>query len=213
MEPQVLVNWQCAISPDGRWALSGAYDGSVRLWDLESGQQIRQLKGHSDWVVSLAFAPGGERALTGSKDGLLIYWDLESGDPILQMSSDPNSNWSLAISPDGRTALSDAAQGSAIYWDLESGAEIRRLFRSDSTEGYGASGLAFLPDGQSAISGENDGAVIQWDLKTGQGTAPLWEARRHPHPGGDQPGWQADAHLRNERRAAPVGSGKRRAGA
>jgi WD40 repeat protein/DNA-binding SARP family transcriptional activator len=168
MEPQVLVNWQCAISPDGRWALSGAYDGSVRLWDLAGGQQIRLLSGHADWVVSLAFAPGGKRALTGSKDGALIYWDLESGEPILRMASDPNANWSLAISPDGRRALSDAARGSAIYWDLESGAEIRRLVRSDSTEAYGASGLAFLPDGQTAISGENDGAVIQWDLRTGQ---------------------------------------------
>ena len=51
MQPQVLVNWQCAISPDGLWALSGAYDGSVRLWELASGQQIRRFDGHGDWVI------------------------------------------------------------------------------------------------------------------------------------------------------------------
>jgi WD40 repeat protein/DNA-binding SARP family transcriptional activator len=167
MQPQVLVNFQCAVSPDGRWALSGAYDGSVRLWDLTSGQQIRMLKGHTDWVISLAFAPDGKKALTGSKDGSLIYWDLERSEPILRLFSAPNDNWSLAISPDGRTALSDAALGGVIYWDLERGQEIRRLVRDDETETHGVSGLAYLPDGQSAVSGGNDGYLIQWDLKTG----------------------------------------------
>lgn len=168
MQPPVLVNFQCAISPDGRWALSGAHDGSVRLWDLISGQQIRMLEGHTDWVISLAFAPDGKKALTGSKDGSLIYWDLERGEIIRRLFSAPNDNWSLAISPDGRTALSDAALGEAIYWDLESGQEIRRLVRDDETEMHGMSGLAYLPGGQSAVSGGNDGYLIQWDLKTGK---------------------------------------------
>ena len=166
MEPQVLVNWDCAISPDGRWALSGAYDGSVRLWNLANGEQIREFRGHSDWVTSLEFSPDGKNALTGSKDGWLIYWDLESGESIHHMFSSPNSNWALAISPDGSRAISDCSEGGNIYWDLENGLEIRRLERIDAMPG--ASGLAFLPDGSSAISGENDGTVIQWDLETGK---------------------------------------------
>lgn len=168
MQPQVLVNWQCEVSPDGRQALSGAYDGLVRLWDLTSGQLIYELSGHSDWVISLAFAADGKRALTGSKDGSLIYWDLERGEPLRRLFSAPNSNWSLAISPDGRTALSDTAPESAIYWDLEKGAEILRLARHDTRESQGISGVAFLPDGQSVVTGENDGALIQWNLKTGK---------------------------------------------
>ncbi len=168
MLPEVLINWQCEISPDGRSALSGAYDGSVVLWDLSSGKQIKTLNGHADWVISLAFAPDGKKALTGSKDGLLIYWDLERGEPVLQLTSAPNDNWALAISPDGRTALSDAALGGVIYWDLEQGQEILRLERLDDPGNPGASGIAFLPDGKSAVSGTNDGNLIQWDLKTGK---------------------------------------------
>ena len=83
----------------GRSALSGAYDGSVVLWDLSSGKQIKTLNGHADWVISLAFAPDGKKALTGSKDGLLIYWDLERGEPVLQLTSAPNDNWALGDLP------------------------------------------------------------------------------------------------------------------
>jgi WD40 repeat protein len=164
----VLVNWSCAISPDGQQALSSDSDGLLRLWNLSTGQEVRQLDDYKDWVISLAFAPDGKKALAGSRDGTLIYWDLESGQPIQTMDSGPNSNWSLAISPDSKTALSDSSLGGIIYWDLETGLKIRRLVRNDNPEVTGASGVAYLPDGKTAVSGENDGNLIQWDLETGQ---------------------------------------------
>jgi len=167
MTPPVQVNYQCALSPDGRWALSGGDDGIAYLWDVESGQEIRQLTGHQDWVISLAFGPDGKTALTGAKDGSLLYWDLERGVLLLQMNSGPSGNWSSAISPDGKRAISDASTGGAIYWDLETGAEILRLVRGDISEIKGISGVAFMPDGRTAVTGENDGYVIQWDLANG----------------------------------------------
>ncbi|HVP22104.1 MAG TPA: BTAD domain-containing putative transcriptional regulator [Anaerolineaceae bacterium] len=168
MAPPVQVIVQCAISPDGRWALSGSDDGIVRLWDLETGQLIRQMAGNHDWVNSLAFAPDGKHALTGFKDGSLIYWDLASGLPVQQMASAQGDNWMVAISPDGQRALSDAAQGGAIYWNLATGTEIRRLVRNDTSQSPGESGGAFLPNGLQAVTGEDDGNVILWDLQTGK---------------------------------------------
>lgn len=168
MPTQALVNWTCAISPDGRQALSGDFNGLLHLWDLSTGQEVRKFDGYKDWVISLAFAPDGGKALAGSRDGILIYWDLESGQPIQTMDNGPNSNWSLAISPDGKTALSDAGSSGVTYWDLATGREITRLVRSDEPEIKGASGVAYLPDGKTAITGENDGNLIQWNLTTGQ---------------------------------------------
>jgi WD40 repeat protein len=168
MASPVQVIFQCAVSPDGRQALSGSEDGLVRLWDLETAAEIRELKGHNDWVISMAFTPDSKQALTGSKDGSLILWNLKEDQPVRKMYSAAGDNWSLAISPDGKKALTDAAQGGAIYWDLATGTEIRRLRRSDVSEKPGVSGIAFLPDGKSAITGEDDGYVIQWDLQTGK---------------------------------------------
>ena len=68
-----------AYAPDGRMAASGGQDGVVRLWDLESGRQIRSFAGHSSSVRACAFAPGGKRILSGSSDNTLKLWDAYSG--------------------------------------------------------------------------------------------------------------------------------------
>jgi len=162
------VIYQCAASPDGRWAISVGPDALVRVWDLHSGQELQQLTGHTDWVYSLAITQDGKRALTGSKDGSLIYWDTEQWQIIHKLAGVPSYNWSLAISPDGSKALADAGPQGAVYWDLVTGTAIRQLVRDDLPEGTGASGIAFLPDGRTAVTGENDGYLIQWDLETGR---------------------------------------------
>ena len=54
-----------AVSPDGRHALSGSGDTTVRLWDVESGQELRRFAGHSGSVTSVAFSSDGRRALSG----------------------------------------------------------------------------------------------------------------------------------------------------
>lgn len=84
-----------AFSPDGRTALSGGWrssaypghellqflfpasfnrDGTVRLWEVATGKQLRSLTGHSGQVHSVAFAPDGLRALSGGYDGIRL-WD------------------------------------------------------------------------------------------------------------------------------------------
>ena len=68
-----------AFSPDGRTALSGSRDGTVRHWELASGAEIRCLNGHTDWVTSVAFSPDGLTAISGSRDGTVRQWDLATG--------------------------------------------------------------------------------------------------------------------------------------
>jgi predicted NACHT family NTPase len=58
-----------AFSPDGRRLLSGSHDQTLRLWDAESGQEIRAFAGHQGRVWSVAFSPDGRRLLSGSDDG------------------------------------------------------------------------------------------------------------------------------------------------
>src|SRR5207249_3594946 len=59
------TNWVIgvAISPDGRRALSGGFDATLRLWDLEAGKELHRFKGHTDQVLSVAFSPDGRQAL------------------------------------------------------------------------------------------------------------------------------------------------------
>jgi WD40 repeat protein len=52
-----------AFAPDGKTALSGGEDSTLRLWDLASGREIRTFVGHSGSVTSVAFALDGKTAL------------------------------------------------------------------------------------------------------------------------------------------------------
>ena len=69
-----------AVSPDGRYGLSGDDKGVIFLWDLETGKALRRLEGHTDIVTSVAFTPDGRHAVSGSQDKTLIYLGSRAGD-------------------------------------------------------------------------------------------------------------------------------------
>ena len=64
---------------DGRRALSGSDDKTLRLWDLETGAELRRFEGHEGGVSSVTVLADGRRALSGSGDKTLRLWDLETG--------------------------------------------------------------------------------------------------------------------------------------
>ncbi|MCC6553117.1 MAG: hypothetical protein IT372_08865, partial [Polyangiaceae bacterium] len=67
-----------AYFPDGQRAATASDDGTVRVWDLESGE-ARVLSGHQDEVWSVAVSPDGARLATGSKDHTARLWDVATG--------------------------------------------------------------------------------------------------------------------------------------
>ena len=70
-----------------RRAISASRDGTLKLWDLESGREVRTLEGRSGIVNSVAITPDGRRAISCSIGDVLKTWDLESG---RELHSTPN---------------------------------------------------------------------------------------------------------------------------
>jgi WD40 repeat protein len=62
-----------ALSPDGRTAVSASYDNTLRLWDVGTGKELRQLKGHSGDVAQLLQRPGAPAAPSPSLRGEDAY--------------------------------------------------------------------------------------------------------------------------------------------
>jgi eukaryotic-like serine/threonine-protein kinase len=153
-----------AIAPDGRSALSGSSDGTLKLWDLATGRELRTLVGGSSQVYSIAIAPDGRTALSGSADNTLKLWELGTGKVLRKLTGHSGLAWSVAIAPDGRTALSASSDGTLKLWDLAKGRELRTL---NGHVGYVYS-VAISPDGRTALSGSLDKTLRLWEIASGK---------------------------------------------
>ena len=109
---------------DGRLALSGSYDCTVKVWDLTSGQELRTLAGHAYGVNSVAVSADGRLALSGSYDRTVKVWDLTSGQELRTLEGHAREVSSVAVSADGRLALSGSSRphGQGLGPDQRSGA-------------------------------------------------------------------------------------------
>jgi WD40 repeat protein len=117
-----------ALSPDGRLALSASTSRELDLWDTATGDLVRTLKGHTEWVGTLAFSPDGRTALSGDGDGLLKLWDIAAGKELKTLRGHVGRVGSVAFAADGRRAVSGAEDGAVRVWDLEQGRELAALF-------------------------------------------------------------------------------------
>lgn len=107
-----------ALSPDGRHALTGSKDKTMRLWDVKSGKELRCFAGHTDTVFSVAFSPDGRRILSGSADHTVRLWDIESGKQVHCFKGHTDKITTLLFTPDGRRAFSASADQSVRFWRL-----------------------------------------------------------------------------------------------
>jgi WD40 repeat protein len=139
-------------------------DPVARLWDTESGKQVRAFEGHQAPVRAVAFAPTGRQILTAGDDGTMRLWDVASGLEVRRLKGYGSRVLSVALSRDGSRALSGHVDGSVWVWGLENMEEIRRLERHRDQ----VSAVAFAPDGRTAFSGSLDKTVRRWDTTTGR---------------------------------------------
>ena len=68
----------CAIHPGERWAVAPAYDKTLSVWEISTGEEVVALEGHTGWVKDCAIGPDGSFCVSAATDGTLLDLDSES---------------------------------------------------------------------------------------------------------------------------------------
>jgi WD40 repeat protein len=157
--------YDLAFTPNARFLASGSVDGTVRLWDVTSGQTIHTLR-HSGGVCRLAMSPDGSLLASGGLNRSVKLWDLETGQVVHTFGSFDGAVCGLDFSPDGALLATGSVDQSVKLWDVESG-QLRHNLTGHTSAVFS---VAFAPDGIWLASGSArpELHIKLWDVESGQ---------------------------------------------
>ncbi len=170
-----LLPTAAAVSPDGTRVVSGGRDGSMRVWDVESGLCLATWTGHRDWVAACGFRADGARVVSASGDGTLRVWDVASGTSLAVCEGHEGAVSDAVFTPDGRQLVSAASDDTLRLWDAADG----RCVGVWTGHTAAVCACTVAPDGQHAISASGDKSLRWWDIGSGRCLS-VW----HGHTGG-----------------------------
>jgi WD40 repeat protein len=158
-----------AISPDSNYVATGSKDKSVKLWEVESGREIRSFLGHEKTVTNIDFSSDGKYLLSVSYDKTVKGWNITSGKEIFSITGDDLLT-DCVIDPQMRFFVVggyDLYQGqdSATVYDWKTRTVITKLvIDGDANRGKGIS-ISISPDGNWLAFGEDNRIVNIYNTK------------------------------------------------
>jgi WD40 repeat protein len=162
-----------AFSSDGG-TLGVCVDGSLRLFDAETGQQRLPTVGHASTPRGLAFSPDGGTLYSTARDETVQAWNLADGQRRYEKKTPAGE--ALAASPDGQLlALASNTDAAIRVLDAATGSEKMALTGHTSPN----FAVAFSPDGKQLASGGQDQVIRIWDLATRSAVAELADPPQH----------------------------------
>ena len=164
-----------ALSPDGRWLLTGGESGRLTLWEGSTLSDPTEAGEVTAQVVSVAIGPDNRTAAVGALDGRVTLFDLETRQETGVIDAHEDDVRGLAFSPDGSLLLSGSFDGSARLWRLADRSLVHRFGHEDRIW----QGVDISPDGRLAVTASGpqksdtataerlDATIRLWDLDSG----------------------------------------------
>lgn len=164
-----------ALSGHGNTVVSGSYDTTVRVWNIETGECQWVLTGHAQRVYSAVLDYKRNRCISGSMDWFVKVWSLDTGSLLYTLEGHTSLVGLLDLN---RTTLVSAAADSTLrVWDPDSGKSLHKL------DGHQGAITCFQHDEHKVISG-SERTLKLWNIRTGKlvqdlldGLTRIWQVR------------------------------------
>lgn len=160
-----------AFTPDGAHLITGSQDGTAKVWDTSTGQELFSLTGHGP-INHLTVSPDGKRTATANRDGTTTVWDITpTGSREVMTFLFDHSAFVTAgnFSPD-RTLLVTISEDGVVK--IRSSITSQELFTTSLPITGSILGIALSPDNTRLATALGTTATV-WDLKTGQRLATM----------------------------------------
>ncbi len=155
------------FSPDGQSVVTGADDGTVRVWEVRTGRRLLDWRGHADKVRYAVFSRDGLSIATASADSTARVWDARTGHPVTPPLQHRQVVRRVHFSADGSQVVTASGDATARLWDSRSGVEIIPPLQHSKYVGE----AVFSPDGRWIATASDDGTACIWSAQTGRRVA------------------------------------------
>ena len=149
-----------AVSPDSSFVATGSRDKSIKLWELQTGREVRSFLGHELSVTAVKFSPDGRMIISGSNDKTVRGWDVTTGKELFKINTG-NYTTGLDVAASGKffavAGYDDGGNPDLVYvYDLKTHDEMSHFAaNADRGRGKGTS-VAISPDGNWIALGEDN---------------------------------------------------------
>jgi WD40 repeat protein len=151
------------VLQDSRRLVSASDDGTIRAWDISSGQPLISIQTRKHYVRALAVLPDSQHIISGSYDRTMKMWDLDTGSEVRVFAGHSALVTAVAVSPDGKVVVSASSDNTLRLWSPDSGIQKMLLDAHESA----VNGVAFDKDGKHMVSVSDDCTVKLWRLMDG----------------------------------------------
>lgn len=155
--------WTVCISPDEFNGASAGWDGTIRIWDMKSGEEVRVIEANIGKVLALAYSKDGKSLIAGGRSKV-VQFDISTGQQQWGFDEQRVYVNALSVSSDGQFIVTGSRDNTVRVLHADTGQQVHVL--TGNTDWVNA--VAISDNGKWILSGCADGTVRLWDAATGE---------------------------------------------
>lgn len=147
------------LSPDGKNILKGKSGTLAQLWDITSGEALKNYSGHTKAVICFDYSKDGKLLVTGDGAGKAILWDVATGKPVKTFDSHREPLFEVKFNPESSELTTASWDGTVCIWNYKTGEKISTIDLDNSS----AYSLNYAPGGLYLVTGRLGKSLDLWE--------------------------------------------------